>query len=189
MAYTSKIAEAFAFAQKLHETQQRKGCGAPYLTHLMAVAALVGEYGGTEAQVIAALLHDAVEDQGGPAVLGCIRATFGEEVAGYVSACSDTDVTPKPPWRERKEAFIRRIAGATPEVKLIVAADQLHNTRGLITGLREGGPPFWDQFNGGRDGSLWYRAEMVRALSDGWTHPMLADLADTVDQLHHMAME
>lgn len=187
MTQLTRIAEAFAFVERLHESQTRKGSGAPYLFHLMSVAALVGENGGSEAQVIAALLHDAVEDQGGLTMLEEIRSRFGEEVASYVAACSDTFEQPKPPWRSRKEAFLEKIAVASPEAKLVCAADKLHNTRSLIAALRTSGDSIWDRFRGGREGTLWYHAEMVRALSEGWNHPILGELADAVDRLFRMA--
>lgn len=185
--YSRQLAEAFALALDLHQDQCRKGSDVPYVTHLMAVASIVGEYAGTEAQVIAALLHDAVEDQGGPKTLERIRATFGDAVAEYVSACSDTDAHPKPPWRDRKADFLAQLAHAKPEVKLIVAADKLHNARCMTNDLHLLGNGVWKRFTGGRDGTLWYMGEAVRALASGWSHPILRELADAVDLLHRCA--
>jgi len=182
------VADAFRLALELHGAQSRKGSGVPYITHLMAVASLVGDYGGTPEQMAAAFLHDAVEDQGGRATLDRIRAEFGDEVAGHVMACSDTDAKPKPPWNERKAAFVRHAKSVAPEAKLIIAADKLHNVRCLTTLLRAEGPAAWDKFNGGRDGTLWYHAEMVRALATDWPHPILADLADAMDIFHRLAL-
>ncbi|MBI5095309.1 MAG: bifunctional (p)ppGpp synthetase/guanosine-3',5'-bis(diphosphate) 3'-pyrophosphohydrolase [Candidatus Hydrogenedentes bacterium] len=187
MAYSDHVLNAFALAFDLHRNQMRKDSEIPYVTHLMGVAAIVGDYGGSEAQVIASLLHDAVEDQGGKDTLAIIQERFGEEVAGYVLACSDTHISPKPPWLERKKAFLTEVAKASPEVKLIVAADKLHNLRTILKDLRIVGDMVWRRFNGGRDGSLWYHAEIVRALGQGWSHPLLVELADTVDALHRAA--
>ncbi|MFA6242408.1 MAG: HD domain-containing protein, partial [Candidatus Hydrogenedentales bacterium] len=97
---------AFEFAYAVHRDQFRKGSRIPYITHAMAVAALVGEFGGSEAQIAAALLHDTVEDGDGLKTPADLRETFGDEVAELVLACSDAFVKPKPPWRERKEQFI-----------------------------------------------------------------------------------
>lgn len=174
-------------AHALHAQQKRKGCDTPYITHPMAVAALVGDYGGTEDQVIAALLHDAVEDQGGLDTLAQIRAQFGEAVADLVWACSDSHEAPKPPWRARKEAFLARIASLPVEARLVIAADKLHNARATCTDLRSAAPDFWTRFNGGHDNTLWYYAEAVRALSAEWTHPVLDELAEAVDRLHRLA--
>lgn len=184
--YSSRVVEAFVHAHTLHHGQTRKGSKSPYLGHLMAVAATVGDFGGSEDQVIAALLHDAVEDQGGQPTLEGIRDRFGERVADYVAACSDTDTMPKPPWRPRKEAFLARVAQALPEVKLIIAADKLHNVRTLIAGLRQHGPVFWNRFSGRREGALWYHEEMLRALSQDWEHPALLSLSDAVHMLHEV---
>lgn len=187
MTYSDRVIEAFTMAFDLHRAQTRKGSATPYVTHLMAVAGLVGEFGGTENQVIAALLHDAVEDQGGPPTLAKIRDRFGDEVAHYVDACSDTDISPKPPWLERKQAFLNATASASPEIKLIVAADKLHNVRAILSDLTSIGDAVWRRFNGGRDGSLWYHAEIVRALAQDWSHPLLTELAGAVDALHRAA--
>jgi GTP pyrophosphokinase len=187
--YSDRLIEAFRLACELHRTQQRKGSATPYVTHLMAVAAAVGDYGGSEDQVIAALLHDAVEDQGGIETLDRIRAAFGECAAGYVMACSDSSIQPKPPWRARKEAFVARVTEVDGSVRLIIAADKLHNARSLIRTLRESGSGAWDYFKGGRDGTLWYYGEMVRALSRNWNHPILRELADTVESLHRTAAD
>jgi len=185
--YSPRIIDAFAYALELHDGQARKLSGVPYVTHLMAVAAIVGEHGGDEDQVIAALLHDAAEDQGGLETLAAIRKRFGDTVAGYVEGCTDSYTIPKPPWRARKEAFIERIEDAEPQLKLIVAADKLHNARATITALREKGNAIWREFRGGREDTLWYYAELVRVLAKGWSHPALRDLADAVDALHRRA--
>jgi len=189
MRYSARLVEAFSFAHDLHKDQERKASGAPYITHLMGVAAIVGRHGGTEDQVIAALLHDAVEDQGGAATLERIRERFGETVAAYVDGCSDTDTKPKPPWEERKREFLEGTVDAPPDLKLIVAADKLHNARTLANTLRVQGNAAWDLFRGGRDGTLWYFAEIVRALATGWSHPVLHELAEAVDALHRAASQ
>lgn len=183
MAYSKRARDAMILAFDLHADQTRKGSDVPYITHPLAVAAIVGEYGGGEDEFIAALLHDAVEDQGGRPVLDQIRARFGARVAEFVSACSDTDVSPKPPWKERKTAHIARVAGADPAVKLVLAADKLHNLLTIIAGLRTHSSALWDRFTGGRDGTLWYYDEMIRALSQNWDHPLLRELRDTVTRL------
>ncbi len=181
------IASAFEFAYAVHRDQFRKGSRIPYITHAMAVAALVGEFGGSDAQIAAALLHDTVEDGDGLDTLAQLRDTFGDHVADLVFACSDAFVKPKPPWRERKQRFVEAMRTASPEVRLIVAADKLHNAMITLRDLRVEGDTVWQRFNGGREGSLWVYAEMVRALSQDWQHPILAYLAETVDALPRAA--
>ena len=103
---SGQFSKALVYAELKHHNQVRKGGDIPYVGHLLSVASLVINDGGTEEQAIAALLHDAVEDQGGPATLEEIRANFGEDVARIVEQCSDTDEVPKPPWLERKRRYI-----------------------------------------------------------------------------------
>lgn len=186
MAHSSRIAHALSLACELHGEQKRKASEIPYVTHLWAVAALVGEYGGNEAQIIAALLHDAVEDQGGEAVLTRIRDTFGDTVAGYVDACTDAYVIPKPPWRPRKEAYLTALRDKPAEVKLIAAADRIHNLRSMTRDYRGTGESLWDRFKGGRDGTLWFYDATLEALSDGWDHPVLDEYREALGNLRLM---
>ena len=187
MNYTHRIEEAFSFAHRVHQGQHRKGSGAPFITHVMSVAALVGENGGDEDQVIAALLHDAVEDGEGLKTLGEIRESFGPRVADLVEGCSDAFTHPKPPWLERKTAYIQRASTAAPELRLIIAADKLHNIRAILRDLKAEGPVVWERFQGRCEGSLWYYKEMARVLSSGWEHPVAGELAAAVDALRDAA--
>lgn len=188
--YSSRVIDAFAFAFDLHKEQVRKGSGVPYVTHLMAVSASVGGHGGSEDQVIGGLLHDAAEDQGGHAVLERIRDRFGATVAEYVAACSDSLETPKPPWFERKQNYIASLRLKSPEIRMIVAADKLHNARSIISDLRSIGNEVWKRFQQGRDDTLWYYREVLDALSsDHWRHPILIELADAIDLMHRIAAQ
>lgn len=167
MSYSTRIDEAFGFAHRLHRDQKRKATEIPYISHLMAVAALVAEHGGTEDQVIAALLHDAMEDQGGRAVLEEIRGKYGETVARIVEGCTDADPEHRPPWRERKEAYLSHLKHAPADVQLVSACDKLHNGRCIVAGLREHGPRYFERFNGGQSGTLWYYRSLVEAYPPG----------------------
>jgi (p)ppGpp synthase/HD superfamily hydrolase len=183
VTYSTRIDDAFAFAHRVHRDQRRKGSGAPFITHVMSVAALVGEHGGDEDQLIAALLHDAVEDGEGLKTLEEIRVAFGERVAQLVEGCTDAFTRPKPPWQKRKEDFVRAVTGAPPELRLIVAADKIHNVRVIARDLREEGACVWDRFQGKREGSLWYYSRILEVLSGGWEHPILDELRRTVDRM------
>ena len=112
MPLTNRFEEALTYAARAHNQQTRKGNNVPYISHLLSVAAIVLENGGSEDEAIAALLHDAVEDAGGPQRRADIAQTFGETVARIVDGCTDTDETPKPPWRERKERYIAHLEEA-----------------------------------------------------------------------------
>ena len=189
MEYTSRIVDAFAFTHELHKGQVRKHSHVPYITHLMATAATVGGHGGDEDQFIAALLHDAVEDQGGDETLNLIRERFGDGVADNVAGCSDPYGDPRPPWQERKDRFLEGIADADPKWKLVAAADKLHNVRSIVSDLHERGNEVWGMFSGGRDGTLWYYGDVVRALAKDWTHPVLRELSDAVDLMQRVASD
>src|SRR5215831_344251 len=140
MALSARFSEALVWAANLHRDQVRKGPERiPYIGHLLAVAAIVIEFGGTEDEAIAALLHDAVEDQGGAPTLAMIRHLFGHAVAEIVSGCTDTDQHPKPAWQSRKDQYIAHLAGAPSSVLLVAAADKLANARSVITDLRKVG--------------------------------------------------
>jgi (p)ppGpp synthase/HD superfamily hydrolase len=180
---SSRFDDALAFAVDLHREQPRKGTGVPYVSHLLSVAALVLEHGGTEDQAIAALLHDAVEDQGGRPTAERIRERFGDLVAEIVDGCTDTDVSPKPPWRLRKEAYVARVRNEPAHVRLVSAADKLHNARTMVTDLRIHGPALWERFNAGRDETLWYLESLVAAFREAGTTPIVEELARTVAEL------
>ncbi len=186
---TSRFEEALVYAAHLHAGQQRKATEIPYVAHLLSVTALVLEDGGDEDQAIAALLHDAVEDQGGLPTLDEIRCRFGDRVADFVDACTDTYETPKPPWRGRKETYIARLRLASPEVRRISLADKLHNARTILAALSQGKHDIWARFNGGEEGTLWYYhtlVEVYRHTGDDW---MTNELARTVEEMTRRAGE
>jgi (p)ppGpp synthase/HD superfamily hydrolase len=151
-----RFLRAFEFAAKKHSGQTRKASTIPYITHLMGVASLVLEAGGDEDLAIAALLHDVVEDCGGAPMLKEVRRRFGRRVAKVVDGCTDADTTPKPPWRERKENYLRHLAHADADTRLVSAADKLNNVRSIVSDYRAIGEFVWERFNGGREGTLWY---------------------------------
>ena len=129
---TADFDRALLLATKHHGPQLRKGSRIPYVSHLLGVTSLVLEAGGGETEAIAALLHDAVEDGGGPPMLAAIERDFGSDVARIVDANSDTDVEPKPEWRVRKENYIAAIAHKQPDELLVSIADKLHNARAIL---------------------------------------------------------
>jgi (p)ppGpp synthase/HD superfamily hydrolase len=151
-----RFLKAFLFASEKHAGQTRKASSIPYIAHLMGVAALVLEFGGDEDMAIAALLHDVVEDCGGLPMLEKVRRLFGNRVTTIVDGCTDAYITPKPPWRQRKEDYLRHLKAADAETRLVSAADKLNNVRSIISDYREVGDSIWERFNGGREGTLWY---------------------------------
>ena len=185
---SQRFEDALVLACGLHRQQSRKGTEVPYVAHLLAVASIALEHGASEDEAIAALLHDAVEDQGGAETATLIRRRFGDAVADIVEACSDTDIVPKPPWRERKAAYIAHVRHAPAAVRLVSAADKLHNARCILADYRVLRESLWARFSGGREGTLWYYRELVRAFSAHGEHPPLVDeLARTVAELERLA--
>lgn len=132
----------------------------------MTVAALVVEHGGNEDQAIAGLLHDAAEDQGGAQTLAEIRTKFGDTVAGIVSDCTDAWAEPKPPWRDRKDAYIAALPGKPAQSLLVSLADKTHNAEAILFDYRELGDALWDRFNGGEAGTRWYYNAFAVVFSD-----------------------
>lgn len=184
---------AFAMASAHHRRQLRKGTEVPYLSHLLAVAGIALELGGSEDEAIAALLHDLVEDGGGPAGLAEIRTRFGDDVARIVAASSDTDVEPKPPWQARKQAYVDAIARKQPDELRVSLADKLHNARSILLDLRSQGPSLWTRFSAGGEGPvLWYYRALASAFtarrSDlGGAGPWVDELVRTVGEIERLA--
>lgn len=187
MELTPRYDEAVRYAISLHRHDMRKITGGSYVGHLLRVSGLVLEYGGTEEEAIAGLLHDALEDQNRPGLEAEISLRFGPRVLEIVKACSDTTERPKPPWRERKEQFLERLKHANSAVRLVVAADKWDNVMSLIVLLRTFGPSVWENFRGGRDGTLWYYRSVVDILRQASHNPLLVDLEKRVGELESLA--
>jgi len=181
---THRFREALVYVAELHADQVRKVSGEPYLAHLLGVTALALEHGANEDEAIAALLHDAIEDQGGAEQREEIRRRFGATVADIVHGCSDADTQPKPPWRQRKEAYVAHLRDkATPSMRLVSACDKLHNARAILLDYRRLGQSLWKHFKGGRDGTLWYYRAVVDALKTHGTTPLVEELDRVVREL------
>ncbi len=174
-----RLSQGVAFALHIHAAQTRKGTDTPYISHLLAVAGIVLEHGGDEDQAIAAMLHDAVEDQGAHQE-PVIAARFGPRVARIVRGCTDADTLPKPPWFERKRAYLDHLAEAGHDVLLVSAADKLHNARAICTDLKQHGAAVFKRFKGGQDGTLWYYTELVQRFRWLMPGPLTSELAAAV---------
>jgi (p)ppGpp synthase/HD superfamily hydrolase len=179
--------QAFLFAATSHGEQTRKKTTTPYIAHLMSVSALVLEAGGDEDLAIAALLHDVVEDCGGKPVLEEIERRFGARVAHVVAGCTDSDSYPKPPWRQRKETYLEHLRTADADVRLVSAADKLHNAREILRDYRSEGEPVWQRFGGQREGTLWYYRALVEELRRTPGNPLVDELQRVVADLEGMA--
>ena len=177
--YSTRVDEALRFVADAFRHRVRKGTSVPYLSHLLAVMVIVAEHGGDEDQMVAALLHDYLEDIDG-ATPEKVRQLFGERVVRLVEGLSDSTVHPKPPWEERKRAYIANLRREPAELKLVSAADKLHNASSIRRDFRTHGPAVFERFTASREQTLWYYGEVVNALADGWAHPLLEDLVAEV---------
>jgi (p)ppGpp synthase/HD superfamily hydrolase len=186
---SNRFTEALTYATELHANQVRKSSGVPYISHLLGVTSIALEYGANEDEAIAALLHDAIEDQGGAATREEIRRRFGNTVTAIVDGCTDAEIIPKPPWRQRKEAYIATIPQASPSVILVSAADKLHNARSILKDYRTLDETVWERFKGGKNGTLWYYRAVVEAFIARGTTPLIEELERTVAELEQLVKD
>ncbi|HEY3936250.1 MAG TPA: HD domain-containing protein [Bryobacteraceae bacterium] len=184
---TARFQRALVYAARVHARQFRKGTTRPYIGHLLGVTSIVLTHGGDEDEAIAALLHDAVEDQGGKPRLREIRRKFGGRVARIVEGCTDSDVEPKPPWLERKRAYLQHLRRADSSVRLVSAADKLYNARETLEDLRTHRDALWRRFKGGKQGTLWYYHEVGKILRRKSPKELAAELERVVRELTRAA--
>jgi (p)ppGpp synthase/HD superfamily hydrolase len=187
MKLSPKFEEALVYATQVHGAELRKKTQVPYIGHLLGVTAIALEYGADEEEAIGALLHDAVEDGGGPERQREIEKNFGKAVGKIVAGCTDSDETPKPPWRERKEKYIAHLANASPSVRLVSASDKLHNARAIVHNLREDGEEVWSRFRAGKEGALWYYRALVTAFRAHGKSELIAELDRVVTEMERLA--
>lgn len=184
----TRFTDALGVAAEIHADQRRKGNGPPYIAHLLGVTAIALEYGATEVEAIAALLHDAIEDAPkslrAAGVRTLIAEHFGSTVLDVVEGCTDSDVTPKPPWRARKEAYVAHLATVGPSVLLVSAADKVHNVRAIAHDYRRVGEGVWSRFSSeaGKAGTIGYYRGMVSAFR-ARRHDGSEDFSRLVDDL------
>ena len=184
---TSRFEQALVFAAQLHREQRRKGSNIPYVSHLLAVAGIVLEHGGDEDEAIAALLHDAIEDQGGARTRDEILRRFGERVTRVVEGCTDAWTDPKPRWKDRKRAYIERLSEAPASCRLVSAADKLHNARSILSDYRNLGEEVWKRFRGSKQETLWYYRAVVDTLVGSGRTPLIDELARVISEIERLA--
>ena len=185
---SERFERALVYAVERHRHQSRNGTEIPYVSHLLQVSGIVLEAGGDEDQAIAGLLHDAIEDApAGEAdtVRREILERFGERVLALVEACTDADTQPKPPWGERKCAYLEHLKTVEHDALLVSAADKLHNARAILRDYRAVGDALWCRFAGDRDGTLWYYRALVTRYGERGGVPLAAILDQVVTELEH----
>lgn len=182
-----RFRRAVTTALNFHREQSRKGGSIPYISHLLAVAALVMEDGGDEDDAIAALLHDAVDNGGGYEALDEISAKFSPKIADIVLACTDTMESPKPEWQRRKEEFLGSLNLVSDSARRVIAADKLHNARCTLSDFRLMGDDVWERFTGKKEGTLWYYRTLAEILGRTGPHLLAAELARVVSEMAKLA--
>jgi (p)ppGpp synthase/HD superfamily hydrolase len=172
-SFEARFEAALCLAAQAHRGQARKGTAnasglaLPYVTHPVAVAALVQRHGGDADQIIAALLHDVLED-GGAHWAEPIAAGFGPEVLALVRFCTDGEpdaAGQKAPWRVRKEAYLAHLERATGPGLLVSACDKLANLQAIHLDRVECGAVVWSRFSAGRAGTLWYYEALIETFA------------------------
>ena len=189
---TTRFSEALAFAADLHAGDVRKGTDIPYVSHLLAVSALVMELGGDEDQAIAALLHDAAEDHGGEEVLVTIGDRFGPRVRDMVAACSDSlepEGVAKADWRTRKERYLSALETKDQDTLLVSIADKIHNARAIAVDSQHLGEQFWARFAPRtREDQLWYYRSLLEVFRRRLPYSVaLLELEDAIRRIEAVA--
>jgi GTP pyrophosphokinase len=187
---SNRFTKAVDYARQLH-TEFRKGTRIPYMAHLLGVTAIVMAEAGraipvTEDMVIAAILHDVVEDHGGLPRLQEVETEFGPNVARMVLALSDTlaeDHDKKEGWDQRKTEYLARLRKEPEDVLLISAADKLYNAKAILDDLREIGPAVWERFKRGPGDQLWYFNSLLEIFQARLESRIVGELADVVSQI------
>jgi (p)ppGpp synthase/HD superfamily hydrolase len=178
---TKKFDDALVFAHQLHRNQVRKDTRIPYVAHLMSASALVLENAGDEDQAIAALLHDAVEDQGGEATLRAIQQRFGNEVAAMVRDCSDSLPDDRLGWRARKENYLDSLHLKPKRSLLVSLAGKTHNAECILQDFHEpGATTLWARYSEGVSGVRWYYQKLVGIFSEKMSGPLADRFARAV---------
>lgn len=194
----SRIALAFDFAAREHQHQIRKTTDIPYISHLMSVAALVFENGGNEDQAIAGLLHDVIEDAEPssriPEIRSDINRLFGSKVLEIVEACTDGEPDAaglKPPWRQRKEAYIKSLENKSNDMLLVSFCDKLHNARAILSDLKTVGSSVFDRFTASKEETIWYYTSLSSLFSSKLKNTKGAiaarELMDTVTEIKRLS--
>ena len=181
-------------ATDLFKTKTRKETTIPYVSHLLAVCAIVQEHGGTEAEAIGALLHDVLEDIEPAERADAALEPFGEAVRAIVVGCTDGRPDPtgkKAKWLDRKTRYIARVAHEPASVVLVSAADKLHNARAIVADLRTSGQSVWERFNAPAPKAvniLRYYDDLIAAFrATGHHASLVSELARTVDEMRRLS--
>ena len=185
---TSRLYEAVRLTVDLFGRDARKSSLVPALSHLFSVCALVQLDGGDEDEAIAALLHDTLEDKPQLITRKQIQKRFGARVLEIIEVSTDTPQDyqggPKPPWRDRKQAYLDHARKTDPTLLRVTVADKVDNLRAILADHQRIGVELWQRFNAGQTDQVWYYQEAVKAYEQaGFQSPLLTELTRMVAEL------
>ena len=169
---------ALRLALRAHATQTRKTDGSPYAVHPIMVAHLLTVHRAAEDVIVAALLHDVLEDTA--VTPEEVKAVGGEVVLHIVQAVSENKDLP---WEERKEAYVRTVVQSGESVWLVSVADKIHNAESLLNHIADVGEEAWSVFNRGKESKIWFETMLFAELSKVWQHPLLDHYGVLIESL------
>lgn len=181
-----RFVDALGYAARVHAGQRKKGDDQPYIAHLLRVAGFVLEDGGSENEAIAALLHDAPDDQGGLSRLAEIRRRYGEEVARLVNECTDSFMESKPPWRQLKERYVADLGDSSSGALRVSLADKLDNVRALARDYRIQGDELWVRAGKRQEDVLWYYQALAERFAQLRPGALADELARAIAELDRL---
>lgn len=192
---THRFDEAMLYAHYWHVNQRCRGTAIPYISHPLAVASIVLEHGGTEDEVIAALLHDAVKDgprntgEPRPLIERQISDRFGEKVVKIISGCAIPDSQdPQQNWQAQREIYLQQLETIDQSALLVAAAEKLHNLQSLLLARRNIGEQVWQHCEADRQGSLWYLSRLGELLGRRWPSSLTTELLIAIQHLTEMRL-
>lgn len=170
--------QAVAIALKAHDGQVRKTDNSPYIIHPLTVAHLVSLYTKDEEIIVAAVLHDVLEDSDWSSTE--LRQKVGDRVVDVIEAVTEDKNLP---WEERKEKYVNSVVFADEAARLVSVADKVHNAITLLRELKEKGEVVWSSFNRGREQKLWFENLLISKLKSVWDHPLLDQYEKLVKEI------
>jgi Guanosine polyphosphate pyrophosphohydrolases/synthetases len=174
---TPKIEKAIELAIKYHKGQKRKGSGdAPYIVHPISVAMIIYRYCQDEDVIIAAILHDILEDTSCSPDM--IRNLFGSRVLFLIKGVSDK--RPQDPWVTRKAAYLKHLKSASKGACLIACADNIHNLDSLLAAYERSGETIWRRFSASKERKITFYEDVYKAVKVRFKDPIVLQLGNTL---------
>lgn len=152
---SQRILRAINTAAWAHDGQLRKGTDLPYVSHVYGVMYLVSQQPGVdENTIIAAVLHDVLEDASDKYSIEDMERDFGEQATTYVRMISkDKSLNT---WQERADDYLSRLDLISSPPLVIAACDKVHNLSSILADYDEVGEELWQRFSSGKETQRWW---------------------------------